>query len=137
MALDVGERRIGVALSDETQFIAKPFGAILRTPDGSEFSKILALTIEHNVGRIAVGLPISLDGTIGPQARIVQVFIEALRSMTQIPVEPLDERFTTVEAERILREAGVRPSRDRSRIDAVAAAILLQTYLDSRSNETF
>lgn len=137
MALDVGERRIGVALSDETELIASSVGAILRTPEKSEFGEILALINKYRVGTMVVGLPLSLDGTIGPQARAVQAFIEALRRVTQITIESRDERFTTVEAERLLREAGVRPSRDKPRIDAVAAAILLQAYLDSRRNETY
>ena len=132
LALDFGERRIGVALSDPTRMLASPLTTLSRGRDGSDVAEVLRLAAENDVGEIVIGMPVSLSGRRGPQADRVTRFAEALRRATDIPVLSADERYSTVQAERSLRESGVEPSRERSRVDAAAAAVILQSYLDSK-----
>ena len=132
MALDVGERRIGVALSDPTGLIASVLTTVTRTSEAEDIKTVLRLAAENGVGEIVVGLPLSLSGGMGPQARLVSGFTETLSRKVSVEVKSLDERYSSVEAERLLREGGIQPSRDRARVDAVAAAVVLQSYLDSR-----
>jgi putative Holliday junction resolvase len=132
MGLDVGERRIGVALSDPGGVLASPLTFIERVSPDADVQRVLALAHEHNVGRIVVGLPLTLRGQRGPQARAADAFRRALTTVSDIQVMAWDERLSTVEAERRLREAGTRPSMERGRTDAASAAIILQSYLDSR-----
>ena len=130
LALDVGEARIGLAVSDETGFLATPAEAIKRTDPESDARAVIAAAERMGAVRIVVGMPVSLNGTYGSQARRVQGFRRILVEATDLPVESWDERFSTVEAERRLRESGVEPSRDRARLDSAAAAIILQSFLD-------
>ncbi len=132
LALDVGERRIGVALSDPLGIIAAPVTAIERTNLPSDIEAVLDMAAEHEVSEIVVGLPLSLSGRAGPQAGRVQTFVRHLSQHSAIPVVCVDERYSTVEAERRLRESGVQPSRDRKRLDAASAAVILQAHLDAR-----
>jgi putative Holliday junction resolvase len=131
LALDVGERRIGLALSDPTGVIASPIGAINRATESEDIEAVLRLATEHGAAEIVVGLPLSLSGEMGHQARAVRRFSQGLSKLSALPVRTVDERYTTVQAERLLREAGVEPSRDRARTDAAAAALILQSFLDS------
>jgi putative Holliday junction resolvase len=133
LGLDVGEKRIGAALSDPVGIIASPLTVIERKSEDGALGEITALAREHEVGRIVVGLPLSLDGSPGPQARSVQSFIELLEGRTGLPVVTWDERLSTVAAGRALAEAGVKREKRKERIDAVAAALILQGYLDSVS----
>ena len=131
LGLDVGQRRTGLAVSDPGGLLATPYTTITaKTPQGN-IAAILAIARQEEIGLIVVGLPLSLDGTVGPQARLTLDFCDALRAASPVPVETWDERFSTAEAETRLREAGVAPSRDRARLDAAAAAVLLQSYLDA------
>lgn len=132
LALDVGERRIGVALGDPLGITAAPVTAIERTNLPSDIEAVLDMAAEHEVSEIVVGLPLSLSGRAGPQAGRVQAFVRHLAQRSAIPVVCTDERYSTVEAERRLRESGVQPSRDRKRLDAASAALILQAYLDAR-----
>ena len=128
LGLDVGEKRIGVALADG--LLAIPLTVIDRVETGSDLKKILALAEEHEVKRIVVGLPRSLDGSIGRQAEKVISFSRALSESTNVPIDTWDERLSTVAAERQLLDAGVKRGKRRMRRDATAAAIVLQAYLD-------
>ena len=130
LCLDVGDRRIGLAVSDPTNLIATPLGAIRRRQLDRDISAILEHATERDVDRVVVGMPLSLDGRQGPQARKVGAFIDALRKKTGLTIDTADERFSTAEAERLLRQAGVEPSRNREKVDAAAAAVVLQEYLD-------
>jgi len=134
--LDVGERRVGIAISDPTGTVARPLQALLRGSREEDFAAIAALVAEHDVELIVVGQPLSLDGTEGPQARRVARYAEALAARLPVRLVSWDERFTTVEAEEILRQSRKRRERRRARtageVDAVAAAVILQSYLDSR-----
>ena len=133
MALDVGEKRIGVALSDPSGVLALPLTTIAGVPDGDKIDEVLRLAAENEVHEIIVGMPLSLSGRMGPQARRVTGFVEELSGRGAVPVRTVDERFSTVEAERGMRQAGVEPSRERARVDAAAAAVILQSYLDSKT----
>ena len=132
LALDVGEKRIGAALSDPSKTLASPLTTIVSDTDSERFDSVLSLAAEHDVEEIVVGLPLSLSGRRGPQAGRVSRFAERLAALTPLPVKMVDERYSSVEAERLLRQAGRKPSRDKGRVDAAAAALVLQRHLDSR-----
>ena len=131
LGLDVGDRRIGVALSDPSGTLATPLAAIDRRATGGGMGAVVDLATRHEAAAIVVGLPVSLDGTIGPQAQAVQSFCKALGDSCPLPIHTVNEQYTSAEAERRLREVGVEPSRDRGRVDAMAAAIILQEWLDA------
>ena len=136
LALDVGERRVGIAIGDPTGTVARPLQALVRGSREEDFAAITALVAEHDVGLVVVGQPLSLDGTEGPQARRVARYAEALAAMLPVPVVAWDERFTTVAAEDILRQnrrQKKRRARTRGEVDSIAAAVILQGYLDSVS----
>ena len=129
MGLDVGGRRIGVAVSDETWLIATPLRYVERGPrDRAELRRLAA---EYGVGRLVVGLPTGLSGREGPQAAEVRAYAEALAADLGLPLDYWDERLTSAIAERTLIAAGTRRADRRERIDAVAAAVILQDYLDA------
>jgi len=136
MALDVGHKRIGVALSDPGQVLASSLQVIERKGQQRDLATVVQLVREHKVGKIIVGYPRSLDGTVGPQAKVVEryaaVLEEKLRdSSLDVPVILRDERLSTVAAGRLMAEAGRKSRERRKRIDAVAAAVILQDYLDA------
>ena len=131
LCLDVGDRRIGLALSDPSNLFAVPLGAIRRTRRDSDIDAVILHATERNADRLVVGVPLSLNGREGPQARKVNGFIQALGRKTSLPIHRVDERFSTAEAERRLRQAGVEPSREREKVDAAAAAVILQDYLNT------
>ena len=135
LGLDVGDRWIGVALSDPSARIASPLTIIKRIDDTTVMQAINRIIGENEVGRIIVGLPRMLDGSIGIQAEKVQNFAESLRKAVDVPVILWDERLTTAMADKILIEANVRRRKRKRVVDKVAAAIILQGYLDSRSEE--
>jgi putative Holliday junction resolvase len=132
LALDFGDRRIGIALSDPLGLSAQPLMTLVRSSWDRDLERIRALAREHEVRRIVVGLPLDMDGGRGPRVRLTEVFIERVQRATGLPVIPWDERLTTVQAERILLEGDVSRARRRAVIDQVAAVIVLQAYLDSR-----
>jgi putative Holliday junction resolvase len=136
LALDVGERRVGVAISDPTGALARPLQVLERGSREKDFATIADLVAEHDVGLVVVGMPFSLDGTEGPQARRIASYAEGMADHLPIEVILWDERFTTAEAEEILRQSRSEKKRRRARssgeLDAIAAAVILQSYLDSR-----
>jgi putative Holliday junction resolvase len=132
LALDFGDRRIGIALSDPMGLAARPLLTLRRTSWERDLEAIRHLVREHDVRRIVVGLPLDMDGGRGPRVRLTEAFIERVRRATGLPVVPWDERLTTVQAERILLEGDVSRARRRAVIDQVAAVIVLQTYLDAQ-----
>jgi putative Holliday junction resolvase len=130
LGIDVGTRRIGVAISDPEGRLALPLRVIERR--GPRDAAVVAdLARREGAERVVVGLPVSLDGTLGPQAREVQAFAAAVRA-AGAEVELYDERLSSVEADHHLRAAGISTREARGRRDAIAAAIILQAYLDSR-----
>ncbi len=132
LGLDYGEKRIGVALANGEGFLAIPMTVIERTGEKADLDKVLALTEEYGVEQIVVGLPRSLDGSIGRQAEEVLAFTTALSQHIKIPVDTWDERFSTVEAESLLLDAGMKREKRKGHRDAMAAAIILQGYLDNK-----
>ena len=129
LGLDVGDARIGLALSDPTGMLASPYGFVERGP--SDLADIVSVAEENEVAEIVVGLPLSMSGDSGVQAGKVRGFIRELRSRTDLPIKTVDERLSTVQAQGMLRQSGRRRrDRDRGEIDAVAAAVILQAYLD-------
>jgi putative Holliday junction resolvase len=132
LGLDVGDRTIGVALSDESATIASGLETYRRVGPKKDLKAVQELVRRHGVGEVVVGLPLSLDGSTGPQALKVLAFIEALRPVVRIPVVPWDERFTTVAAQQALIEADVSRKGRRAVVDKVAAILILQNYLDYR-----
>jgi putative holliday junction resolvase len=131
MALDVGEKTVGIAVSDELGIAASPRETLRR--NGSEFDRLVEFTDREAVGEVVVGLPISLNGTLGPSAQRVLEFVEKLRARLTIPVVTWDERLTTAEAEKMLIAADMRRAKRRQIIDQVAATLILQGYMRNRS----
>lgn len=134
LGLDVGDVRIGVALSDPWGMTAQGLEVIRRRDEEQVLARIVQLVKAHGVSRVIVGLPRNMDGTLGPQGKRTEEFVHRLRSRLSVPVEMWDERLTTVLAERVLIEAGVGRRRRRDVVDRVAAAVLLQSYLDFRNS---
>ena len=133
LGLDLGEKRIGVSLSDALGWTAGPLAAVARVGWKKDMAALRSLILEHQVQRVVVGLPIKMDGTSGEMARRTQEFVERFRLTVSIPVETWDERLTTVQAERILVEADMRRDKRRQVIDSMAACLILQGYLDYRN----
>jgi putative Holliday junction resolvase len=137
MGLDIGDRKIGVALSDPSQVLATPLKTIIRIDDDSAIKEILSLTVMYNVSKIVVGLPYSLSGAIGKQAEKVLSFAEQITQATSINIIMQDERLSSVSADQKLREAGKKGTKLKKGIDAAAATVILQSYLDeAKMNES-
>ncbi len=134
LGLDVGARRIGVALSDELGLLAAPLTTVQvrRHREDRALAEIAAITREKGVEAVVVGLPTSLNGSEGPQAAIVRDFAARLAPLLDVPIAFGDERYTTAEAERLLLDRRLSREERRERIDAAAAAIMLQSFLDTR-----
>lgn len=130
LGLDVGDKRIGVALSDESRTLASGLSTLQRVGPRKDLKAIAALVREHAVSDVVVGLPRQLDGEVGPQAQKVLQFMEELRPVAKVPVVPWDERFTSVVATRALVEGGVSRRDRRQVVDKVSATLILQNYLD-------
>jgi len=130
LALDHGTKRIGVAVSDETKTIAQPLEFIPAEPFADFLARLRQLIREKEVELILVGLPRNMDGSYGPAAEKVQTFVTALKDAVVVPVKTLDERLTSAQANRLLIQGGVRRDKRKVKVDKMAAAILLQGYLD-------
>ena len=127
MGLDIGDKRIGVALSDPLGILASPFTIIDHRDERLDIEAITNIINQHQVKQIIVGLPRSMNGSIGKQAEKVQTFTQRLCQHTEVPVEFRDERLSTVSAKRLIKAtSGKKTVRD----DAIAAALILQGYLD-------
>ncbi len=132
LALDVGHKRIGVALSDPLQITAQGLTTITRRNLDHDLRTINELVERHEVQSIVVGLPVRLNGSLGPEAESVQKFIDELKQAVDLPIHPWDERFTTSQAEQALLEGRVRRAKRKTIRDQVAATLLLQNYLDAQ-----
>ena len=128
LGLDIGDRRIGVALSDPLGILASPLTIINRTDEKADIEAIIDIVRQNQVGRIIAGLPLSMDGSSGKQAEKTKDFVMELCRHTEVPVEFRDERLSTVSAKRMVQ--GVRKTNRGTRYDAMAAALILQGYLD-------
>ncbi len=130
LGLDVGDVRIGVALSDPDGILASAFSVVERKDDSLAIKAIVDIIDQKEVGRIIVGLPRSLDGGLGWQVTKVKEFVRRLSRYTKVPLDYRDERLTTVMARRLKRLSGGKKRREKGGDDAQAAAIILQSYLD-------
>ena len=134
VGVDLGARRIGIAVSDPSGTLASPHTVIARGVDmARDHDAIAAIVAETEAGRVVVGLPLTLEGRAGPAAKAVQDEVERLAARLEVPVEMYDERFTTVTADRSLQERRMKAPARRRVVDKVAAAVILQTWLDARS----
>lgn len=136
LGLDIGDRRIGVAMSDPTGLIARPVDRIVREDDNQALNAIEELVVKNQVGKVVVGMPYSMSGNVGPAATHVQEFISALATVIKVPIVTWDERLSTVAAQRSLFDSGVKKTRQKDLRDAVAAALILQGYLDRQRYQT-
>ena len=131
LGLDLGTRRIGLAVSDATGRLAVPRGVIERSGDRSvDHAEVARRAREEQAGTVVVGLPLSLSGRTGPAAAAALAEVEELRRVLDVPVVTHDERLTTVTATRALRESGTRRRRRKGDVDQAAAAVILQSWLD-------
>ena len=130
LALDHGTNRIGVAVSDETKTIAQPLEYIPAEPFGDFLSRLKKLLVEKEIDLVLIGMPRNMDGTYGPAAQKVQAFVAVLRGAITVPIKMWDERLTSSQANRILIQGKVRRDQRKEKVDKMAAAILLQSYLD-------
>lgn len=133
MGLDVGNKTIGVALSDPLGWTAQGLEVIRRSGINRDLERLKEIIKEYEVEKAVIGIPKNMNGTLGPQAETVMGFIEIFREAFGIPVETLDERLSTVAAERMLIEADVSRAKRKQVIDKMAAVIILQGYLDKHS----
>lgn len=133
LGIDFGQRRIGLAISDALGITAQPLAVMERSVQTEDIRKITSLVREHAIERIVIGLPLGLDGKKGPQAQRALAFGRALGNDTHLTVEWMDERFTTAQGSRALREAGQKAHEQKSRIDQVAAQLILQSFLDMKN----
>ena len=133
LGIDYGERRMGLAISDPMEIIAKPLRVLDRERTPDYISEILDITAAQDIHKIVVGLPLALKGGYSSQTKVVQDFIDKLRQTGKISVVHIDERLSSVAAERSLQEQGIKTGHEKGRVDETAAAIILQEYLDSMS----
>jgi putative Holliday junction resolvase len=134
MGLDIGDKTIGVSISDELGWTAQGIEVIRRKEEALEadFNRLNQLIAEYQVEKVIVGLPKNMNGTIGPRAKLCQEFAHILEERTGLPTQMWDERLSTVAAERVLIAADMRRKKRKQVIDKMAAIMILQGYLDSR-----
>jgi len=131
LGLDLGDARVGVAISDADRRVAVPHGTIRTGQPPGELKAVAALVRDLDVTAVVVGHPRSLSGASGPRAQQAEAFADALRAIVDVPVELQDERLSTAEAERSLRDAGVSGRRRRQVVDESAATVILSAWLDA------
>ena len=131
LGIDYGLKRIGLALSDPSKFLASTLTTVHAEKKlHATLTKLLKTIEEHDIDQIVIGLPYRMNGTIGLQADEVKHFAEELKKRTDIPIALWDERLTTVQAERVMKEAGLSRKKRTKSIDALSAVIMLQSFLD-------
>jgi putative holliday junction resolvase len=135
LGLDIGEKRIGVAVSDPSGTVATPLKVVDASKALSNTSELIDLAEEYDISLVVVGLPLSLDGTEGPQAARVRSAAARLAELLVAPIDFADERLSSVEAVKALGRGGVSAKASRGRVDMIAAGLLLQSYLDRRARE--
>jgi putative Holliday junction resolvase len=130
LGIDHGSKRIGIAVSDELKMIAQPLEYILADPPDKLMARLQELIRDKEVELILIGMPRNMDGTYGPAAQKVQDFVTVLKGAVSVPIKLWDERLTSSQANRVLIQANVRRDKRKEKVDKMAAAILLQSYLD-------
>ena len=132
LGIDYGEKRVGVAISDPTGTIASALDTILFKSKEDLFQQLKKRIALEDIAGVVVGMPFGMKGQVKAQTETVQKFISELRSQLSVSVNSADERLSSVEAGRVLREQGHQPSRNKAMVDSTAAAIILQSYLDGK-----
>lgn len=133
IALDIGTVRIGIATSDIMEIIASAYEVYRRKNLDSDVKYIAELVSKLDAGEIVIGLPLKLDGSEGQSVEMAKSFGEKLSELTNVPIVYQDERLSTVSAQRVLIESGMRREKRKDKVDSVAATFILQTYLDKKS----
>jgi len=137
LGVDYGRKRLGIAVSDESEFLASPRKTMLRSRSlDSDLTKLKKLVVDEDVKWIVVGLPLNMDGSHGPMAEEASAFAARLHAVSGLPVDLFDERLTSSEAERVLVEADVSRGQRKTLRDSLAATLILQGFLDRRRNVT-
>jgi putative Holliday junction resolvase len=131
MGIDYGEKRIGLAITDECSIIAQPLTTIIR--NGGELKEIFELVEQYKIGKVIVGLPLNLNGSVSASTGRVQGFTEKLKEAVKIPVEYWDERLTSKEVEKMLVGFDVTRKKRQKRSDSLCACVILRTYLEAHS----
>ena len=131
MGLDVGSKRIGIAISDELGWTAQGVKTLDRRHKESDLTEIRDIADQYGVEKIVVGLPKNMDGSLGPQAEMALGFVQELREILDIPIITWDERLSTVEATKILIKGDLSRKKRKQKVDMIAAGLILQSYLDS------
>ncbi len=134
MAVDLGDARTGLACCDRTEFLASPIGVIHETDFNEIIRQVAVASVEYDVKEIIVGYPVNMNGTVGERAEKCQKFADILSQLVDIPVRLWDERSTTVSATNYLNETNTRGKKRKEVIDAVAATIILESYMNYRKN---
>lgn len=134
MGIDLGDKTIGVALSDPFFITAQAYITIKRKKTGLDIEKLVDIIDKKEVNLIVIGLPKNMNNTLGPQAMKVISFVDLLKKATDIKIEYQDERMTTIQSEQVLNDMSVNNKNKKKYIDKIAASFILQTYLDGRSN---
>ena len=132
LALDVGSKRIGIAVSDELGFTAQSYPLLERTHLAQDLEKIQEKIEAFQIGEIVVGYPVNLNGSVGPQAKSIETFVEKLKEVISIPIRLWDERLSTMAAEKLMLEGDLSRQKRKKRIDSLAAQWILQGYLESK-----
>jgi len=132
LALDVGTKNIGVAVSDELLLTAQGRQTIRRRNLKFDLSSIADIIRDENITEIVVGLPLNMNGSHGPKAKEITAFVEELSRLSAVPIKTWDERLTTVQVERVMLEADISRAKRKANADKLAAQVILQSYLDSR-----
>jgi len=135
LGLDIGEKRIGVAISDALGITAQGLETVYREGKGPTTEKLRDIVDKESIGSIVVGLPLNMDGTRGAKAKEATAFADELKKETGLPVTLWDERLTTAEVERILISAGSSRAKRKKKADKLAAQLILQGYLDSKRHK--
>ena len=133
LCLDLGDKRIGIAISDEFRLTAQPHKVIERKNSSFDFSKIIDIIESFQIGEIIVGMPFNMNGSMGPQAQKALAFIDKLKDKVQIPINQWDERLSSCAAEKTLIEANISRRKRKNIIDKMAAQYILQGYLDHKN----
>ncbi|MBR7172478.1 MAG: Holliday junction resolvase RuvX [Clostridia bacterium] len=134
IALDIGTVRIGIATSDIMEIIASAYESYRRKNTDEDVKYISQLVNNLNAGLVVIGLPLKMDGTEGQSVEMAKNFGEELAKVVSVPICYQDERLSTVTAQKILIESGMRREKRKDKVDSLAATIILQTYLDKKSN---
>ncbi len=136
LAVDLGSRRIGLAISDPLGITAQPLPTLQAKDWDTDLDAVVGVAVDREAEAVVVGLPLRMNGEAGKEARRAQRFADALRVRTRIPVHTWDERLTTVASERALIQAGDSRKKRRALIDSTASILILQSFLDSRRSQT-